>query len=77
MMGAFNTPSDFNHWSTWNSMKDFFKVLDKVRESRWEEALNFNDEDDTDGHINESLLSAYRVDFYLSSSPTRSTSEAY
>ncbi|KAN0134486.1 hypothetical protein V8E53_007632 [Lactarius tabidus] len=71
--GAFNAPSDFNHLTTWNSMKDFYKILGRVRESHWKQAMTFDsfDDDDMECRIDESMLSAYCADFYLpSSSPT-------
>lgn len=56
-------------------MKDFFKNLTRVRESHWERAMQFNSFDDgMESQIDESMLSAYRADFYLPSSPT---SDAY
>ncbi|KAH8990664.1 hypothetical protein EDB86DRAFT_3080297 [Lactarius hatsudake] len=72
MTGAFHAPGEFNHQITWNSMKDFYKILDQVRESHWAQALNFDDFDDTESGADESFLSACRVDFYLPSSPTKS-----
>ncbi|KAI9452657.1 hypothetical protein BJY52DRAFT_1190152 [Lactarius psammicola] len=71
MTGAFNPPSDFNHRTTWNAMKDFYRILDQISESRWAQALNFANNDDTESCVNESLLSAYRIDFYIPSSPTK------
>ncbi len=71
LTGGFNAPGDFNHRTTWNSMKDFDRILDRVSESRWARALNFVD-CDIENRIDESLLSAYRANFYLSSSPTKS-----
>jgi hypothetical protein len=72
MTGTYNAPSDFNHRTTWNSLKDFYKILDQVHESCWEQALTFDSiEDGTESHIDKSMLSAFHVDFYLSlSSPT-------
>ncbi|KAH8977283.1 hypothetical protein EDB86DRAFT_3092671 [Lactarius hatsudake] len=72
MTGAFHAPGEFNHQITWNSMKDFYKILDQVRESHWAQALKFDDFDDTESGTDESFLSACRVDFYLPSSPTKS-----
>ncbi|KAH9013111.1 hypothetical protein EDB85DRAFT_2098465 [Lactarius pseudohatsudake] len=72
MTGAFHAPGDFNHRITWNSMNDFYKILDQLRESHWAQALNFDDFDDTENGADESFLSACRVDFYLPSSPTKS-----
>ncbi|KAI9435240.1 hypothetical protein BJY52DRAFT_1197719 [Lactarius psammicola] len=71
MTGAFNPPSDFNHRTTWNAMKDFYRILDQISESRWARALNFANNDDTESCVNESLLSAYHIDFYIPSSPTK------
>ncbi|KAH9029570.1 hypothetical protein EDB85DRAFT_2147190 [Lactarius pseudohatsudake] len=72
--GAFHSPSDFNHRTMWNSMKDFFQILNQVSASRWTQALDFTGYDDTENpnHIDESLLSAYRINFYIPSSPAKS-----
>ncbi|KAH9178032.1 hypothetical protein EDB89DRAFT_2064412 [Lactarius sanguifluus] len=72
--GAFHAPSDFNHRTMWNSMKDFFQILDQVSESRWTQALNFTGYNDAENsnHIDESLLSAYHTNFYIPSSPAKS-----
>ncbi|KAH8979009.1 hypothetical protein EDB86DRAFT_3089646 [Lactarius hatsudake] len=48
MTGAFHAPGEFNHQITWNSMKDFYKILDQVHESHWAQALKFDDFDDTE-----------------------------
>jgi hypothetical protein len=72
MTGAFIAPADFNHRTSWNSMKDFYGILRRLRESHWVHALNFDNLNDTESRADESLLSAYRVDFYLPSSPTKS-----
>ncbi|KAH8979527.1 hypothetical protein EDB86DRAFT_3140234 [Lactarius hatsudake] len=69
LTGRFNAPGDFNHQTSWNAMKDFDRILDRVSESRWAQALDFVDCDKD--NLDESMLSAYRVDLYLSSSPTK------
>jgi hypothetical protein len=51
---------------------DFYGILRRLRESHWVHALNFDNLNDTESRADESLLSAYRVDFYLPSSPTKS-----
>ncbi|KAH9008157.1 hypothetical protein EDB83DRAFT_2681535 [Lactarius deliciosus] len=56
MTGAFHAPGDFNHQITWNSMKDFYKILDQVRESHWAQALKFDDFDDTESGADKSFL---------------------
>ncbi|KAH9015023.1 hypothetical protein EDB84DRAFT_1635082 [Lactarius hengduanensis] len=71
LTGTFRAPSDFNHRTTWNSMKDFYRILDQISESRWMQALNFTDCDDIENPMDESLLSAYRIDIYIPSSPTK------
>ena len=51
-------------------MRDYYKILGRVRESRWEQALTFENSDDAaESRVDESMLSAYRVDFYLPSTP--------
>ncbi|KAH8979307.1 hypothetical protein EDB92DRAFT_390096 [Lactarius akahatsu] len=69
LTGRFNAPGDFNHRTSWNAMKDFDRILDQVSESCWARALDFVDCDKE--NLDESVLSAYRADFYLSSSPTK------
>ncbi|KAN0130004.1 hypothetical protein V8E53_012158 [Lactarius tabidus] len=75
MTGAFNAPGDFNHWTTWNLMKDFYKILNRVHESHWGQALSFEDYNDSmESCVDDSMLSAYCMDFYLPpSSPTCDT----
>ena len=55
-------------------MKDFFRTLNGARESHWEQALTLDSDDGMDGTEcchDESMLSAFRADFYLPlSSPT-------
>lgn len=54
-------------------MEDFYRMLNPLRERYWVQALNFNSYDDaTENGADESLLSAYRINFYLPSSPTKS-----
>ena len=71
--GVFIAPGDFDHLSTWNAMEDFYRMLNPLHERYWVQALNFNSYDDaTENGADESLLSAYRINFYLPSSPTKS-----
>ena len=48
-------------------MKDFYDT--QVRESHWVRALAFDDLDDgpdePESHLDESMLSAFRTEFYL------------
>jgi hypothetical protein len=53
-------------------MKDFYGILCCLCKSHWVHALNFDNLNDTESRTDESLLLAYRVDFYLPSSPTKS-----
>lgn len=72
MTGTFITPGAFDHLSTWNSMQDFYRTLNRCRERLWVEVLDFNGYDATEYGADESLLSACCIDFYLPSSPTKS-----
>ena len=69
LTGAFHTPGDFDHKTTRKSMKDFYDTLNQVRESHWVRALAFDDLDDgpdePESHLDESMLSAFRTEFYL------------
>ncbi|KAI9453673.1 hypothetical protein BJY52DRAFT_1225494 [Lactarius psammicola] len=47
------------------------RILDQVSEPHWARALDFVD-CEMENRMDESLLSAYRADFHLSSSPTKS-----
>ena len=75
MTGAFHTPGDFDEKTTCKSMKDFYGALNQVRASDWEHALTFDSLDDeldgTESRLDESMVSAFRTDFYIPlSSPT-------
>jgi hypothetical protein len=50
-------------------MKHFYQSLGRVREGQWMQILSFEDDFITECHADESLLSAYCVDFYIPSSP--------
>jgi hypothetical protein len=56
-------------------MKDFYKILNRVHESHWGQALSFEDYNDSmESRVDDSMLSAYCMDFYLPpSSPTCNT----
>ena len=72
--GAFKAPSEFTELATRKPMRDFFKNLARLRESHWEQAMQFTDGfGDGESQIDESMVSAYRADIYLpSSSPCSS-----
>jgi len=65
-------PGDFNHQATWRAMADFYKLFNRTRPSHWEDALKFDNEEDTEDRVDDSMLSAYRTDIFLPSSPTKS-----
>ena len=52
-------------------MNDYYGILDGVGQSHWARALNFDDHDNTESHADESLLSAYRANFFVPSSPMK------
>jgi hypothetical protein len=66
---VFIPPADFNHQTTWNAMQDFYRTLNQLHEHHWAQAMSFNNYDETENGADESMLSAYRIDFYLPSSP--------
>jgi hypothetical protein len=69
--GVFNAPPDFNHQSVWTSMGDYYRILGRTSQSRWTQALKFEDDDIIENHADDSLLSAYRADFTFPSSPIK------
>jgi hypothetical protein len=69
--GVFNAPPDFNHQSVWTSMGDYYRILGRTSQSRWTQALKFEDDDIIENHADYSLLSAYRADFTFPSSPIK------
>ena len=66
-----SVPKVFNHQNIWSSMNDYYGILDGVGQSHWARALNFDDHDNTESHADESLLSAYRANFFVPSSPMK------
>ena len=70
--GVFIAPAEFSHEATWVVMKDFYENLNRLHESHWAQALDFDSYGETEKAVDESMLSTYRVDFYLPSSPTKS-----
>ena len=69
LTGVFIAPDEFNHKTTWNSLRDFHRTLNRLCEHHWEQILNYNDLDESENVADESMLSACRIDFYLPSSP--------
>ena len=64
--GVFNAPGDFDQKTLWNPIRDFYKKISGVGEIHWAQALTF--EDCAEFGVDESLLSAYRNDFFIPSS---------
>ncbi|KAF8259013.1 hypothetical protein EI94DRAFT_1790722 [Lactarius quietus] len=53
---------------------DFYTMMKRACESHWKQALNFSSSDDiAERCADESLLSAFRADFFLPPSPTKSS----
>ena len=75
--GAFVAPPPFNHKNCWKPLGDFFANVNKVKEERWASILCTQgpDEDEMDGdsdtRANESMISAFRADMYIPSSPLK------
>ena len=75
--GAFVAPPPFNQKNCWKPLGDFFPNINKVKEERWASILRVQgpDEDETDGdsdaRANKSMISAFRVDMYIPSSPLK------
>jgi len=75
--GAFVAPPPFNHKNCWKPLGDFFANVNKVKEERWVSILCTQgpDEDETDSdsdtQANKSMISAFRADMYIPSSPLK------
>jgi hypothetical protein len=54
MTGTFIVPAVFNHKSTWNTMQDFYRILGRLREHHWVQALDFNSLVETEHGADES-----------------------
>jgi len=77
--GAFVAPPPFNQGNCWKPLGDFIGNINKVKEERWASILRIQgpDEDKTDvdsdtlgdTRANESMISAFRADMYIPSSP--------
>ena len=79
MTGAFVMPPLFNQSNCWKPLGVFFANINKVKEDRWASILHIrgSDGDEMDGYnntqaqVNESMISAFRADMYIPSSPLK------
>ena len=79
MTGAFVAPPLFNQRNCWKPLGDFFANINKVKEERWASILHIRGPDgdemesdnDTQARVNESMISAFRADMYIPSSPLK------
>ncbi|KAF8235343.1 hypothetical protein L208DRAFT_1257724, partial [Tricholoma matsutake] len=79
MKGTFAKPPQFNLDNCAKLLKDFFINIDKVKEDRWSTILQFsganeNKNSDADGDVlqaDQSMISAFRIGMYVSSSPAK------
>ncbi|KAF8256387.1 hypothetical protein EI94DRAFT_1711676 [Lactarius quietus] len=70
--GVFNPPGDFNQRTSWPAMQTFYLGFDRVHDFQWAEALDFNETKNIESPCtNQSLLSAFHMDFYIPSSPQK------
>ncbi|KAF8258997.1 hypothetical protein EI94DRAFT_1814165 [Lactarius quietus] len=69
--GEFIAPGEFNYPNIWNAVQDFYGILDKLHEHHWVQILNFNSYEEVENSADKTLLSAFRIDFYLPSSPSK------
>ena len=71
---VFVAPLLFNQRNCWKLLRDFFANINKVKEEQWLH-IQGPDEDemdsDADARANESMISAFRVDMYITSSPLK------
>ena len=70
-------PPPFNQRNCWKPLGDFFANINKVKEEWWASILCIQEPDedkmegDNDAQANESMISAFRVDMYIPSSPLK------
>ena len=72
--GTFVQPSQFSHECSWQAMKTFFGHVDRLSERRWGLILDVKsdvEESDEDVGVDQSMISAYRADLYIPSSPLK------
>lgn len=79
--GTYMSPPRFNYDYCWKPLEDFFKNVDKIKVDRWAMLLqvrsnNESEQDDvaSDGdsdHANQLMISAYRAEMYVPSSPIK------
>ncbi|KAF8260234.1 hypothetical protein EI94DRAFT_1706462 [Lactarius quietus] len=72
VMGEFIAPGEFDYPNIWNAMQDFYGILNKLHEHHWVQILNFNSYEEVENGADETLLSAFHIDFYLPSSRLKS-----
>ena len=79
--GTYTSPPHFNYDYCWKPLRDFFKNIDKIKEDRWAMVLQVRSNNEgeqgdvaSDGdsvHANQSMISAYRAEMYVPSSPIK------
>ena len=78
--GAFVIPPLFNQSNCWKPLGDFFANINKVKEDRWVSILlsirkpdgdEMDSDDNAQARVNESMISAFRADMYIPSSPLK------
>ncbi|KAF8258695.1 hypothetical protein EI94DRAFT_1814782 [Lactarius quietus] len=70
--GVFNPSGDFNQRTSWPTMQTFYLGFDHVCDFQWAEALDFDKTENIESPCaNQSLLSAFHMDFYIPSSPQK------
>jgi hypothetical protein len=71
--GRYIDPADFAYKTYWKAFQDFLGHTDRVSEGRWGIIMDEKDADEDDDQIevDESMISAYRGDLYIPSSPQK------
>jgi hypothetical protein len=72
--GSYIEAPIFAYKNYWRPLQQFLGNTDRVSERRWKLILNFKDGDndtDKDLRADESMISAYRDDLYIPSSPQK------
>ena len=76
LQGTFVQPPKFGHENYWQPIQDFSNHIDRLSENRWACVLDFKggngveDDDEVEGG-DRTMISAYRADFYIPSSPQK------
>lgn len=72
--GTYQQPPQFGHNEYWRPLQIFYGHVDRISENHWHCVLALGgnrNKSDEDLDANKSMISAYRGDFYVPSSPLK------